>query len=684
MATAFWDGKYVGVTPVKLTNIPAGRHGLKLTRHGYRNSVQLVTIQNGEVKLDVKLVPRATGALRLVSQPSEASVVVQGEPRGRTPITLNDLPVGQVRVRLEKEEYLPAQVDANISPNKTTELSVTLQSKAEAFLLEKIEREPHRVRHHTELGHLYMMRRDYDRAFATYARGMDACVGPKAIPDDCLRHYNELQYCYDGDIVKFADPANLEAFRARFVKLYEEGMKRVPSNERNYRRLAAIKEKKADWPAAISLHEQTIKHARNSRIKHRAERAAAKAHYQHGAVLSRKKQYAQAAQEYEKTIARYPKAAYSRSALSSAVSLYNGVLKKPARVVELRRIYLKHFPRSSSAPTYLRAVADALLAQSKHKEALAEYQRLLKQYPESDSCPSVMIAVAKCYAAHLGDEGKAIQTYTDCAKRYPNHRSSASALAAAAALYEKRGDAVHADALNALILKRYPRSSEAGQVDDDPKSKATRQQIADLYTQAKSKEAQNPAEAIALHEKIVTSHPHDYYAPYSLSRIISRHQKAKNYGAEMAARERHVKLFSDDQTPSQLIAMGSRYTQLGQYDKAITAYRRVPEQYPDSDQCPSAIYHIGLIYHQKTHEQIKAISEFRQLAKKWPDHTYAAGAVYYVGWVQFLCLKGKSQQAVTSFRELLTRYPYETHADSIEYWLDALQKTKPEPKGWWK
>ena len=686
MASAFWDGRYVGATPLILRAVPPGRHGLKLTRYGYRNWVQLVTVQGADVKLDARLMPEVSGALRVESEPPEAKVYVNGEFHGRTPLALTGLPVGIVQVRVEKAEHLPAQQDAAIAADKTATVKVTLQPKLEAFLLAKIKTDPSRVTNHTELGHFYMMRRDYDRAFDTYARGMDACVSPKAIPNDCLRLYNELQYCHDGDVVKFADEANLEAFRQRFAKLFEDAIKRVPSNERNYWELATIRSRKKEWPACVALYEQAVKHARNSRIKHRAMRGAAQMRYRLGADIASKGDYVEAAAEYEKAIALYPMTYYARQAVSSAISLYQYRLNVPDKVDALRRGYLKTFPKCSTSPAYRRQLADALVARSRYKEALTEYQRFLKDYPDDDGCPELMVAMANCHQTKLNDPASALRVYLDCAERYPQYDGSAGALLSAAQIHQARGETVYAKAIHALIVKRYPCSADAEQVDDDPKRKQAREQAATLHAEATAKESVDKRTAIALYEKLIAACPATYQAPAAMLRIVAIHQNStRDFGAEMAARARFVDLYpNSDQAPSQLMTMASRYTKESRHEEAIAAYRRLIKQFPDSDSCPTAYYQIGLIYHQKTYEQKKAIPEFRALATKWPDHSLAPASVYHIGWIYFLCLKGTSAQAIESFRELLTRYPYESYADSVEYWLDALQKTKPEPVAWWQ
>ena len=47
----------------------------------------------------------STGALAVESLPTGASVVVNGKPSGRTPLTLNDLPPGDYRVTMSMPGY---------------------------------------------------------------------------------------------------------------------------------------------------------------------------------------------------------------------------------------------------------------------------------------------------------------------------------------------------------------------------------------------------------------------------------------------------------------------------------------------------------------------------------------------------------------------------------------------------
>ena len=239
-ASVFLDGRFVGASPVKTPAINEGSHFLKLTRHGYGNWSQVIKVAGKAQTVNVKLTAQPRGMLRIDSQPANADAFVDGQFRGRTPLLVRGLPTGSVSVRIEKNELLPWQGAAEVPAGKPGALTVTLQSKVEAYLLEGIKTHPEVVKNYTELGHFYITRHDFDKAFKYYAQGMDASLGAGAIPNDCLRLYNELRYCYQGTIVKLGDEETMGVLRTRFGKLYEGGIKRTPTTSQSYSSAATV------------------------------------------------------------------------------------------------------------------------------------------------------------------------------------------------------------------------------------------------------------------------------------------------------------------------------------------------------------------------------------------------------------------------------------------------------------
>lgn len=102
LASVTVDGKPAGNTPVVL-QLPVGRHQLELALGGRRRVVTVGVEAGTTVSQYLELPPAAAGAgqINVRSEPPGAKVLVDGEPRGVTPIAVTGLPLGQHEVRVE-------------------------------------------------------------------------------------------------------------------------------------------------------------------------------------------------------------------------------------------------------------------------------------------------------------------------------------------------------------------------------------------------------------------------------------------------------------------------------------------------------------------------------------------------------------------------------------------------------
>ena len=75
------DGDPKGKTPLTLS-LPVGAHELSVTRERYATITQTVDVPN---KLELTL-RRPTATLHVDSEPAGGEVIVEGKPRGKTPV----------------------------------------------------------------------------------------------------------------------------------------------------------------------------------------------------------------------------------------------------------------------------------------------------------------------------------------------------------------------------------------------------------------------------------------------------------------------------------------------------------------------------------------------------------------------------------------------------------------------
>ncbi len=91
---AFVDDEPVGYTPLNLSLEP-GAHMLELRYRGSVRRIPLEITEGTELSENVSLFEdRPLGHFEVMSQPSEASVYIDGELRGVTPLTVSNMPVG--------------------------------------------------------------------------------------------------------------------------------------------------------------------------------------------------------------------------------------------------------------------------------------------------------------------------------------------------------------------------------------------------------------------------------------------------------------------------------------------------------------------------------------------------------------------------------------------------------------
>ncbi len=120
------DGEPVGTTPLE-AELTAGTREVEVRLRGYnawRNRINVVAAEPQNVP-PIRLT-QADGRVELVTTPSEASVSVDGEFRGRTPLTLALRPGRSHRVTLSKPGYEPVTQQLSVEADSGRRVAVEL------------------------------------------------------------------------------------------------------------------------------------------------------------------------------------------------------------------------------------------------------------------------------------------------------------------------------------------------------------------------------------------------------------------------------------------------------------------------------------------------------------------------------------------------------------------------------
>ena len=125
------NGVSLGTTPLLLTDLDSGAtHALELVLNGYRAKRIDVRLEDRTPVVRRETLESDSGTLDCTSEPSGATVIVNGVERGVTPLTVSGIPKGLASVTFRSEGYQPETRELRFVPGERQTLSLTLRGKA--------------------------------------------------------------------------------------------------------------------------------------------------------------------------------------------------------------------------------------------------------------------------------------------------------------------------------------------------------------------------------------------------------------------------------------------------------------------------------------------------------------------------------------------------------------------------
>lgn len=121
----FIDGERIGLSPQQ-KSVAAGEHVVLVTKQGFSRFEKKVRVRDGE-PLTVTAELRAAGGLRFVSSPGGATVLLDGEPVGQTPMVKEDIPVGEHMVSIQADGYYAFENGVKVTGGETQLVKASLQ-----------------------------------------------------------------------------------------------------------------------------------------------------------------------------------------------------------------------------------------------------------------------------------------------------------------------------------------------------------------------------------------------------------------------------------------------------------------------------------------------------------------------------------------------------------------------------
>jgi hypothetical protein len=125
-ATVFLDGEQKGETQLTVSDLDPGTYTLVLQKEGYSPWEKSVTIFNERRMMVTATLEPLYGSLRIHSSPSQATVMVNREEAGVTPLVVKNLSPGEYSITLSKTGFQTVNGTAKVNAGQEKLLYMAL------------------------------------------------------------------------------------------------------------------------------------------------------------------------------------------------------------------------------------------------------------------------------------------------------------------------------------------------------------------------------------------------------------------------------------------------------------------------------------------------------------------------------------------------------------------------------
>ena len=175
-AEVFLDNRFVGLSPIELEITTAEPHTLRLAERGYQTWRTAIG-RDTPRETHATLAPEPAATLLVSASKPDTEVVLDGRFVGKTgkeqPLSIPNVGLGQHELRLLKPNYVPYRARIDVTRAGSLRIHGKLISRQESSLLSLIAKEPDSALLYTELGHLRMVNKEFDKAMAAYKKALE-------------------------------------------------------------------------------------------------------------------------------------------------------------------------------------------------------------------------------------------------------------------------------------------------------------------------------------------------------------------------------------------------------------------------------------------------------------------------------------------------------------------------------
>lgn len=134
-ATVYLDEEQKGKSPVTLSGVPDGAHTVRLVLSGYQDDAAAVTVITGQVARVTVTMKKSDenpgkGRISVTSEPAGATVFLNLQESGTTPLSLTEITPGTYEVMVSADGYESWQQTISVTDSRTTTVSAVLSKSS--------------------------------------------------------------------------------------------------------------------------------------------------------------------------------------------------------------------------------------------------------------------------------------------------------------------------------------------------------------------------------------------------------------------------------------------------------------------------------------------------------------------------------------------------------------------------
>ena len=233
-ATVFVDDEFRGATPLDKVELTVGEHMVRVQKAGYQVHRGTIAVASGQAKpVHFALTLSQRGSLVIRSKPDGASVFLDDDYRGKTPLRLDDLEPHNYALRIVKANFADWQKEVAVLPNEVVTLDAALSQREIGYYLAALAKDPNNVSYHTELAHLYLLERKVDTCMQHLALAIDITVAGRDTTKQgayTARLVWLMSKIYFNDHFNYGDAAFVKDMQGRIDRLLADAAGKHPNS----------------------------------------------------------------------------------------------------------------------------------------------------------------------------------------------------------------------------------------------------------------------------------------------------------------------------------------------------------------------------------------------------------------------------------------------------------------------